>query len=144
MEVTARLEPCPFNTDTNQRQIQIKHRFKLKLPKGRTDPFRVGSLPGRARAPELGKLSFAGLRPLDLEFVEQQCRTRDAEPDGFKTVPYGWRSSGGDKITAQRTDIEIVKHRAPNQLLAAIFGEFGLASMQLLFHGREKEIVGRG
>src|SRR5208283_4262200 len=32
----------------------------------------------------LRKLSLAGLRSLDLEFVEQERRTRDAEPDGFK------------------------------------------------------------
>ena len=93
----------------------------------------------------LGKLLLGGLRPLDLEFVEQKRRARDAEPDGLRAVFDGGRGSGGDEIAAQRADVEISEDAAAHEFFMRVFGldaieEPGLESRS---HGFHVESVGQ-
>src|SRR6267378_2127067 len=69
----------------------------------------------------LRKFLLSGLRPLDLEFVEQKRRAGYTEPDRLRAILDRRRGSGGDEIAAQRTYIEISEDAAANQFFMPVF-----------------------
>src|SRR6266446_6676949 len=68
----------------------------------------------------LRKFLLGGLRPLDLELVEQKRRAGYAEPHRLRAVLDRGRGSGGDEIAAQRADVEISEDAAANQFFMRV------------------------
>src|ERR1700674_397601 len=92
----------------------------------------------------LGKFLLSGLRPLDLELVEQKRRTGDTEPDRLGAILDCGRGSGGDEIAAQGADVEISEDAAANQFFMRVFGPDTIEEPRLEArpHGFHVESVG--
>src|SRR5258708_32175391 len=91
----------------------------VSLGKGKSRLVRGLSKRGRGI---LRKFLLGGLRPLDLELVEQKRRAGYTEPDRLRAILDRRRGSGGNEIAAQRTGIESSEDAAANQFLMPVFG----------------------
>src|ERR1700681_4958745 len=102
-----------FPVETRLAASPARRRGKPRLYRKRQSRL-VRGLTKRGRG-VFGKFLLGGLRPLDLELVEQKRRADHAEPDGFRAVLDRGRGSGGNEIAAQGADVEISEDAAANQ-----------------------------
>src|SRR6266851_9588421 len=93
----------------------------------------------------LRKFLLRGLRPLDLELVEQKRRAGHAEPDRLRAVLDCGRGSGSDEIAAQRADVEISEYAAANEFFMRVVRPDAIEEPRLepRPHGFHVESVGQ-